>query len=80
MLRERLCKSRHIIFAAKVINVITMVTSGGLDDDDVGGGDIMAPVNAATSATSAPARQKHRLKNCVLQSNSKGVIKYAVLC
>jgi hypothetical protein len=80
MLHESFSKSRHIIFAVKVINVITMVTSGGLDDDDVGGGDIMAPVNAATSAPSALARQKHRPKNCVLQSNSKSVIKYTVLC
>ena len=80
MLHESFSKSKHIIFAVKVINVITMVTSGGLDDDDVGGGDIMAPVNAATSAPSALARQKHRPKNCVLQSNSKSVIKYTVLC
>jgi hypothetical protein len=57
-----------------------MVTSGGLDDDDVGGGDTMAPVNAATSAPSAPARQKYRPKNYVLRSNSKGVIKYTILC
>lgn len=74
MLHESFSKSRHIIFAVKV-----MVTSGGLDDDDVGGGDIMAPVNAATSAPSAQARQKQRPKNCELQSNSKSVIKYIVL-
>ncbi len=73
-------ESRHIIFAVKVVTVITIVTSGGLDDDDVGGGDIMAPVNAATSAPSAQARQKHRPKNRVLQSNNKGVIKYTAMC
>ena len=31
------------------------VTSGGLDDDDVAGGDMMAPVNAA------PASARHNV-------------------